>query len=138
MIKQVKKVKRKFSQGLQLFALVAKEPSIAVHQAKVEASGHLSFRPDNIFSLFSSVANEDPAMPSTVDKTFRCYSTKMDMGRSLEEILQGDWRLISECSRDPRFFSPLRPHAVHRSCASCLLTVFSTSSWYSFTVYSGA
>jgi hypothetical protein len=54
MIKQVRKLKRKFSQGLQLFALVAKEPSIAVHQAKVEASGHLSFRPDNIFH-FSAV-----------------------------------------------------------------------------------
>jgi hypothetical protein len=50
----VRKLKRKFSQRLQLFALVAKEPSIAVHQAKVEASGHLSFRPDNIFH-FSAV-----------------------------------------------------------------------------------
>lgn len=29
--------------GLQLFLLVAKEPSMAVHEAKVEASGHLSF-----------------------------------------------------------------------------------------------
>jgi hypothetical protein len=49
-------------------------------------------------------------------------------------ILQGDWRLISECSRVPRFFffSPLRPHAVHRSCASCLWTVFST---YKFLVF---
>lgn len=54
MIEQVRRVKRKFSEGLQLLALVAKEPSIAVHQAKVEASGYLSFRPDNIFH-FSAV-----------------------------------------------------------------------------------
>jgi hypothetical protein len=130
MIKQGEKTGKKILSrvggldGLQLFLFVAKEPStIAVHEAKVEASGHLSFCPDNNFSLFSSVANEDPAMPLMVDKSFQCYSTKEDVGRSLEEILQGDWRLISECSRVPRFFSPLRPHAVHRSCASCLLTV---------------
>lgn len=73
--------KRKFSQGLQLFALVAKEPSIAVYQAKVEASGNYLSAPIIFFTFSISVANEDPAMPLTIDKSFRCYSTKKDMGR---------------------------------------------------------
>lgn len=57
-------------------------------------------------------------------------------------ILQGDWRLISECSRVPRFFFfSLRsvltrfigrvPHAFGRYSVR-------TSSWYSFTVAFGS